>query len=185
MKHAHSRRTRAAAALTAIGLVLAACVPAATTPQGSGTGPGFGPNPGFGPAQSNGVWTVPYFDYAGSLWNTSEGALRIKNVQSANQPTMFLYGMYEDGTRLVWGTLEIASGRWQGIWVRDSGPVACPLPVPPPQELVGEGFQFHQPLYVWGTFDVHWTEPELAFEGSWGGCGLPLGVPWTGRAAGY
>jgi len=91
----------------------------------------------------------------------------------------------EAGTRLVWGTLDIGSGRWQGSWVRAGGPVACPLALPPPPELVGEGFQFLQPLYVWGTFDVVWTEPEVAFEGSWGTCGVPLGVPWTGRAQGF
>ncbi|MEZ5669370.1 MAG: hypothetical protein R3F55_18435 [Alphaproteobacteria bacterium] len=189
MSHAHSRRALAAgrtsaiaATAAALGLGLAACVPVAGAPQGPGPTPG----PGFGATQSNGVWTVPPFDHAGALWNTSEGALRLKNVQQApDLPTLFVYGIYEDGTRLVWGTLDIATGRWQGSWVRAGGPVACPIALPPPPQLVGEGFQFQQPLYVWGTFDVIWTEPEVAFQGSWGSCGVPLGVPWTGRAAGF
>lgn len=182
MTHTHIRRAVAAGRAAAIAAILglAACVPVAGPPQG----PGFGP--GFGAAQSNGVWTLPAGYSPGALWNTSEGALRLKNTQPGpNQPSLFVYGIYEDGTRLVWGNLDIATGRWQGSWVRAGGPVACPLPLPPSPELAGEGFQFLQPLYVWGTFDVVWTEPEVAFEGSWGGCGVPLGVPWTGRLQGF
>jgi len=182
MNYAHTWQAIAAGLAACLGLALAACVPAATAPQG----PGVGPGPGFGAGASNGVWTLPAFDTQGALWSTSEGALRIRNIEeTATQTTIFIYGVYEDGTRLVWGTLDYATRKWQGNWVRAGGPVACPLPLPPPSQLMGEGIQFLQPLYVWGTFDVNWNEPEPTFDGTWGGCGVPLGAPWTGRAQGF
>ncbi|MEZ5670724.1 MAG: hypothetical protein R3F55_25460 [Alphaproteobacteria bacterium] len=179
-KPAHGRRAIRGGLAACIAMSLAACVPVAGTPQG----PGVGPGPGFGPAASNGVWSVPFFDTQGAPWTTSEGALRMRNVEELAGPTsLFLYGVYEDGTRLVWGTLDYATGKWQGNWARAGGPVACPIALPPPPQLVGEGFQFQQPLYVWGTFDVT-MQGEIAFDGSWGSCGIPVGAAWTGRAQG-
>lgn len=160
-------------ALAAVAAVtLAACVPAA------GIGPG--PGPGFGQQAGNGSWTAPPGFQLSFPHTSTEGAFSA-GVLSSGASDWYL--VYDDGTRLGWGRMG-EGGVPRGTWVRAGGPVSCPLLVPPPDALIARGFQFHQPLSVWSTFEaqVQAGPNGSEFEGSWGGCGIPLGVPWTGQA---
>ena len=185
MTNARRRQTVLLAVLAGAASALAACVPAAGPQQGAAANPAAISGPGFGVGQSNGVWSLPAFSNRGALWSSTEGSLRLRAVeQSRTATTVFTHGVYEDGTRLVWGNVDVQTGRWQGNWVRVSGPVACLVPLTPPPTMINEGVRFMQPLSVWGTFDVILNEQTGTFNGTWGGCGIPVGGIWNGTYAG-
>ncbi len=169
----------AAAAL--FGLGLAACVPAGNPAPAPGPAPGPVIPPGAvaGPSAGN-VWNTPPSLYQTSAMRTL--ATNFGNMTMVIMPgTNMAIGVYTDNTGLTWGQIDTVSGRWQGYWVRTSG-VACPLPLPAPNELIAAGFQFNQPLVTWGTFDAQVIGEPFGVNGTWGGCGLPVGGPWTGSA---
>lgn len=192
-----ARRIRGFGAAVLASLALGACVPvagpstggdfaagpAAVNP-GNQPSPGFGPNPGYGPnpgfGTGNGWWSAPPGFQLSFHYTSSEGAFSA-GVLSPGSSDWYL--VYDDGSRIGWGQMG-ADGVLRGTWARAGGLVACPLPVPPPDGLAARGFQFHQPLSVWGTFEAAFQAGQggSSFTGSWGGCGIPLGVPWSGQA---
>ncbi|MEZ5670166.1 MAG: hypothetical protein R3F55_22595 [Alphaproteobacteria bacterium] len=189
IRRAPSRRYRTSlvAAIVA-GATLAACVPVAGPAQTAGdfaTAPAYANPPGFGPAPApfggNGWWTVPPGFQLSFRFTSSEGSFSAGVLSSGSSDW---YLVYDDGTRLAWGRMG-DDGVLRGTWVRAGGPVPCLFPVPPAAALAANGFQFHQPLTVWGTFEARFQAGQdgSVFEGSWGGCGLPLGMPWSGRVA--
>ena len=163
-------------------LGLGGCVTAAPGVGAPGTGsPGIG-NPGIGNpvvGTGNGWWTAPPNFRLSFHYSSTEGPFTAGVLSSGASDW---YIAYDDGTRLAWGRMS-EDGVLTGTWVRAGGLVACPIPVPPPDGLIARGFQFHQPLTVWGTFEIQFQEGG-SFDGAWVGCGLPLGGPWSGRPDG-
>ena len=85
------------------------------------------------------------------------------------------------------GTLDSRGADWAIIDVHGVGYVVhCSArtldALPAPGELTAIGFQFNQPLLTWGTFDATILGEPFSVNGTWGGCGTPIGGPWTGSA---
>ncbi|MEQ9198957.1 MAG: hypothetical protein RLN80_03150, partial [Rhodospirillales bacterium] len=128
--------------------------------------PGYGqpgPVPGYGGSISTALWSGPAqpgMQVATMNTNTGHYTLFTPNTN----PTLMI-GVGDNGNMLAWGTYDQHSGRWVGYWANTSGAAACLMALQPPAELAAQGFQFRQPLPIWGTFDVQLDPNRLSFNG--------------------